>query len=62
LEVWYHALSQSALFFQYSWAYIIGGNGLRPERAADTEVDADALAKAKEELAASTGAVAEVAG
>lgn len=49
-------------FTRYSWAYIIGGNGLRPERAADAEIDAGALARAKAELAAGTAAVAEVAG
>jgi len=49
-------------FTRYSWAYVIGGNGYRPERAADARIDADELAHAKADLAASTAAVAEVAG
>jgi tryptophan halogenase len=48
-------------FTRYSWAYIIGGNGYRPERAADAPIDAVELAEAKADLAASTAAVAEVA-
>lgn len=47
-------------FSPYSWAYVIGGNGLRPERAADAEVDAGELAKAKADLAAATAAVAAI--
>lgn len=48
-------------FTRYSWAYIIGGNGYRPEQAADAPIDADGLAQAKAELAVSKTAVAEVA-
>lgn len=49
-------------FTRYSWAYIIGGNGLVPERAAAAAVDEQALAQAKSELAASETAVTELAG
>jgi tryptophan halogenase len=50
-----------APFSPFSWAYIIGGNGLVPERAA-AHVDPDELAAAKAELAASTAAVSRLAG
>lgn len=68
LEQWHtgdlHALplanGGSPPFTTYSWAYILGGNELVPERAARAKVDPDALARAREDLVSSRAAVAEV--
>ena len=49
-----------APFSPYSWAYIIGGNGLRPQRAAGAEVDAGELAEAKADLAGCAATVAAI--
>jgi tryptophan halogenase len=51
----------AAPFTAYSWAYIIAGNGLRPQRVPPDGLDQAELGKAKAQLAASTAAVAQVA-
>lgn len=51
----------SAPFTSYSWAYIIGGNDVRPQRVPPGGLDAGELARATAELAASSAAVARVA-
>ena len=50
-----------APFTPYSWAYIIGGNELRPQRVTSAGPDPADLARAAAQLAASTAAVAQVA-
>jgi hypothetical protein len=49
-------------FTAYSWAYILAGNGVRPQRVPPDHLDQEALAKARAELAASTAEVARLAG
>lgn len=49
-------------FTPYSWAYIIGGNGLVPRHAAGAAVDPAELARARADLTVSAAALAELAG
>jgi Tryptophan halogenase len=44
-------------FRTYSWAYILGGNGLIPQHARNARIPAEELARAQEELAGKTAAV-----
>lgn len=48
-------------FRPYSWAYILGGNGVRPRGAADARIDPGELAAARAELAAKRAEIAAVA-
>ena len=57
-----HSDGSRPAFPPYSWAYIIGGNGMRPQRAHNATIDPAELAQAAEELQANTAAVAALAG
>jgi tryptophan halogenase len=57
-----HADGSRPAFRPYSWAYIIGGNGVRPRRAAAGDLDPGELERAREELDGKTAAVRAMAG
>lgn len=57
-----HADGSRPAFRPYSWAYIIGGNGVLPQGAPAAPVDPAELARAREELDGKTAAVRALAG
>jgi tryptophan 6-halogenase len=57
-----HADGSRPAFRPYSWAYIIGGNGVRPRRGAAARIDPGELLRAREELDGKTAAVEAMAG
>jgi hypothetical protein len=56
-----HADGSRPAFRPYSWAYIIGGNGVRPGRPAPALPDPGELEQARQELEGKTAAVRAMA-
>lgn len=56
-----HADGSRPAFRPYSWAYIIGGNGVRPRHAAEPMIDPGELERAAAELDGKTAAVTAMA-
>jgi tryptophan 6-halogenase len=56
-----HADGSRPAFRPYSWAYIIGGNGVRPKHAVAARVDPSELEQAREELNGKTRAIKAMA-